>query len=254
MKSSAIVPLEGLKEKKYSSILCYPRFTNIEFEKRIEELHRLGVNKIEFNGDQSIFDIPILGKGCVGIVVIIDTDDGKFAMKIRRVDSDRNDMFHEGEMMEIANSVMVGPKFVRVSQNFLIMELIEGTYFPEWTKNIGEKDRPLFIETLGNILDQCYRLDKAGLDHGELSNAPKHIIIDKKNVSYLIDFETASIKRRVSNISSICQFFFLGSKLAPIVKEKIGKKINDEKLIDSLRIYKNSQTRNNFEKICDQIL
>lgn len=253
MKSNEIIPLEGLIEKKYRLIVCYPRFTHIEFENRIEELNKLSAKKIEFNGDQSIFGIPILGKGCAGIVVIIYTNDGKFALKIRRVDSNRREMFHEGEMMKIANSVNVGPKFIKISKNFLIMDLIEGKYFPEWIRSIEEKDCQLLRQILMNILDQCYRLDVVGLDHGELSNAPKHILIDKKNVPYLIDFETASNKRRVSNISSICQFFFLGSQIAPIVKEKMGKKINEKKLVEALRIYKQSPTRFNFEKIVDQI-
>ena len=253
MTSNEIIPLRGLIEKKYRLILCYPRFTHTEFENRIEELQKLGVEKIEFNGDQSIFDIPILGKGCVGIVVISYTNDSKFAMKIRRVDSDRMEMFHEGEMMKIANSVNVGPKFGKTSKNFLLMDLIEGKYFPEWTKSLEEKDRKLLRQIIRNILDQCYRLDLVGLDHGELSSAPKHIIIDKKNVPYLIDFETASNKRRVSNVSSICQFFFLGSQIAPIVKEKMGKEINEKKLVETLRIYKQSLTRYDFEKIIDQI-
>lgn len=253
MKSGEIVPLERLKEKKYSSILCYPRFTEIEFKKRLEELHKLGVKKIEFKGEQSIFDIPILGKGCVGIVVISYTNNGKFAMKIRRVDSDRREMFHEAEMTRIANSVNVGAKFFKTSKNFLIMELVEGKYFPKWIKSLKEKDLRLLIKVLKSILDQCYRLDVVGLDHGELSNAPKHIIIDKKNVPYLIDFETASNKRRVSNISSICQFFFLGSQIAHIVKRKMGKKINEKKLVETLRIYKKNISRSNFDRIIDQI-
>ena len=248
-----MISLKGLIEKKYRLILCYPRFTYTEFEKRIEELNKLGVKKIEFNGDQSIFDIPILGKGCVGIVVKGYTNDGKFAIKIRRVDSDRREMFHEGEMIKIANSVYVGPKFVVTSKNFLIMDLIEGKYFPEWIKSLEEKDQQILRQIIRNILDQCYRLDMVGLDHGELSNAPKHIIIDKKNVPYLIDFETASNKRRVSNVSSICQFFFLGSQIAPIVKEKMENKINEKKLVETLRIYKQSLKRCDFEKIIDQI-
>ena len=253
MKSSKIIHLIGLKEEKYRKILCYPRFTQNEFENRIKELQKLGVKKIEFDGRQNIFDVPILGKGCVGIVVIIYTNNGKFALKIRRVDADRKEMFHEGEMIKIANSIDVGAKFVKVSKNFLIMQLIEGKYFPEWIKSLKEKDRSLFEQTLKNILDQCYRLDEVGLDHGELSNALKHIIIDKKGSPYLIDFESASIKRRVSNISSICQFFFLGSQIAPVVQEKMGRKINKKKIVDALRSYKNNRTRFDFDKILNQI-
>lgn len=252
MKSVKIISPEEFKEK-YRKILCYPRFNEDEVEQRIEELQKLEIKKIEFDGNQNIFGVPILGKGCVGIVVKITTNDGKSALKIRRIDADRKQMFHEGEMLRKANSVNVGAKFVKVSPNFLIMELIEGKYFPEWTKSLEEKDRPVFIQTLENILGQCHRLDVVGLDHGELTNASKHIIIDRKNVPYLIDFETASMNRRVSNVSSICQFFFLGSQIAPLVKEKMGKQINNKKLVETLGSYKKNLTSFDFEKILDQI-
>ncbi len=101
---------------------------------------------------------------------------------------------------------------------------------------------------LKNILEQCYRLDETGLDHGELSNAPKHIIVDVEDVPHLIDFETASINRRVSNVTSVCQYLFLGSKIADKVKEKRGK-VDEKELVNVLRTYKRERTRKNFEKI-----
>jgi putative serine/threonine protein kinase len=96
-------------------------------------------------------------------------------------------------------------------------------------------------------LEQCYRLDKAGLDHGELSNAPKHILVDARDHPFLVDFETASINRRVSNVTSVCQFLFLGSQIAPKVRTRLGK-IDEKELVKALRSYKREQTRENFEK------
>ena len=69
----------------------------------------------------------------------------------------------------------------------------------------------------------------------------------------MIDFETASINRRVSNVTSVCQYFFLGSQIADKVKEIIGK-VNERKLINALRTYKRKRTRENFEKILKKIL
>lgn len=241
-----------LRERKHCKVLCYPRFEQEELEKRLKELERLGVQALEFTGKKSVFDVPVLGKGCVGIVVVAYTNSGRAALKIRRVDADRKGMFHEGEMLKKANAIDVGPKLLEISENFLLMELVEGTHFPEWIELLGEREVQSRVRwVLKDILEQCYRLDEAGLDHGELSNAPKHIIVDADDRSYLVDFETASINRRVSNVTSVCQYLFLGSQIAEKVKDKLGK-VDEKQLIQKLRTYKREQTRENFVKILEK--
>jgi putative serine/threonine protein kinase len=247
-----VIFIKELNKTEYSGILCYPRYEKDEFKKRLIELERLQVQNLVFSGDKTVFGVPVLGKGCVGIVIIAYTRIGKAALKIRRVDADREEMFHEGEMLKIANSINVGPKLLRISENFLLMELIEGVHFPKWFESLEEKIQSRFRLVLMDLLEQCYRLDEAGLDHGELSKAPKHIIIDSNEIPHLIDFETASINRRVANVTSICQYFLLGSKMAKKIKDKLGK-INEKKLVDVLREYKQKRTRKNFEKILAKI-
>ena len=253
MHADEVVPLEGLSEEKHCTVLCYPRCEQEELERRLKELKRLGVQALEFAGKKSVFGVPVLGKGCVGVVVVAYTNLGRAALKIRRIDADRKEMFHEGEMLRRANTIDIGPKLLEISENFLLMELIEGTHFPEWIESLGEKDQTRVRSVLRNVLEQCYRLDEANLDHGELSNAPKHIIVDADDIPYLIDFETASINRRVSNVSSVCQYLFLGSQIAPKVNEKQGK-VDQKELINVLRTYKHERTRIHFEKLRDQIL
>jgi len=249
LHADEVVSLKELHETKYCQVLCYPRCEQEELERRLKELEKLGVQALEFTGEKSIFDVSVRGKGCVGVVIVAYTNLGRAALKIRRVDADRKEMFHEGEMLEIANAVDVGPKLLETSENFLLMELVEGTHFPEWLESlegIEVQSRVSFV--LKNILEQCYRLDETGLDHGELSNAPKHIIVDAEDVPHLIDFETASINRRVSNVTSVCQYLFLGSKIGDKVKEKRGK-VDEKELVKVLRTYKRERTRKNFEKI-----
>lgn len=249
-----MVSLKDLHETKHYQVLCYPRCEQEELGRRLKELERLGVKAVEFAGEKSIFDVPVLGKGCVGIVVVSYTIFGKAALKIRRIDADRKGMFHEGKMLNIANTINVGPKLFEMSENFLLMELIEGTHFPQWIESLGERESQSRVRlVLKDVLEQCYRLDETGLDHGELSKAPKHIIVDAEDCPHLIDFETASINRRVSNVTSVCQYFFLGSQIADKVKEKLGK-IDEKELVNALRTYKQERTRKNFEKILEKIL
>ena len=249
-----MVSLKGFNENKHGRLLCYPRYEREELGKRLQELERLGVQALEFTGQKNVFDVPVLGKGCVGVVVVAYTNLGRAALKIRRVDADRKGMFHEGEMLKRTNAIDVGPKLLEVSENFLLMELVEGTHFPEWIESIEGREEQWRVRlVIKDVLEQCYRLDEAGLDHGELSNAPKHIIIDADDRPHLIDFETASINRRVSNVTSVCQYLFLGSQIADEVKEKLGE-VNEKELIKALQTYKRKRIRENFKKILKIIL
>jgi len=89
---------------------------------------------------------------------------------------------------------------------------------------------------------------EAGLDHGELSRAPKHIIVDAEDNPRILDFETASTNRKVSNVTSMCHFLFMGSHLAQMLKMKIGE-VDQMKLIEALRSYKKEHNREGFAKI-----
>jgi putative serine/threonine protein kinase len=219
--------------------------------KRLKELRKLGVKAVEFTGKKIAFDVPVLGKGYVGIVVAVHTDVGKGALKIRRVDADRVGMQHEAEMLRRANAINVGPKMLNVTENFLLMEFIEGTLFPQWIGALkGRGTRSRIRRVLRAVLGQCYRLDEAGLDHGELSRAPKHIIVDADDYPHLVDFEAASINRKVSNVTSICQYLFIGSQAAKTIKRKLGK-VEEKELINALRNYKQERTREGFKKILD---
>lgn len=218
---------------------------------RLRELQKLGVKAVEFTGEKMISDVPVLGKGCVGVVVAAHTDLGKGALKIRRVDSDRSDMQHEAEMLRRANTIDVGPRLLDATSNFLLMEFVEGTLFPTWIETLSGKGTRFRIRlVLQAILKQCYRMDQAGLDHGELSRAPKHIIVDENDHPHLVDFETTSINRRVSNLTSICQYLFVGSKAAELIERKLGK-VDRKELISALRSYKQDGTQAAFKKILD---
>jgi putative serine/threonine protein kinase len=249
LRQSETVPLKQLLDEKYGKIMCYPRHDLKELRRRIKELKKLGVIAIEFAGDKTAFNVPVLGKGYVGVVVTAITDQGKVALKIRRVDADRTGMQYEAEMLRKANSIGVGPHLLDVTENFLLMEFVKGTLLPQWIETLeGKETKSRVRKVLRVVLEQCWRLDGTGLDHGELSRAPKHIIIDVNNNPYLIDFETASLHRRVSNVTSICQFLFMRSQVAKTIIKKLGE-ISQEELIKALKTYKQQRTRENFEKI-----
>jgi len=244
-----LVSLERLRERKYADVLCYPRHDAEELEKRVEELNTLGVRTMEFAGEKMAFNLPVLGKGCVGIVVAAHTEAGKVALKIRRIDADRAGMHREAEMLRKANSIGVGPRLLSVSQNFLLMQFVEGSLLPKWVEKLrGRGAKARIRRVLCDVLEQCRSLDEAGLDHGELSRAPKHIIVGPGDKPVIVDFETASVSRRTSNVTSICQYLFLGSQVAKDIQKRHFR-INREKLLEALKTYKRKRTRENFNEI-----
>ncbi len=242
------VSIEKLNEEPYSLILCYPKPSRNELKRRIKELKMLKVAGLGFIGEKRVYNVPVLGKGCVGIVVIAYMDGERIALKIRRVDADRSMMNHEAQMLKAANVLEVGPKLIDVSRNFLLMQFIEGDLFPKWLEKTRGKRR--LRRVLKDVLEQCWRLDMAHLDHGELSHAPKHIIVDGRDTPFIVDFETASLNRKPSNVTSLSQFLFISGPVAEKVAERLGGKDRNA-VIEALKNYKSLRNRESFEKILE---
>ena len=239
--------IDQLFKEPYINVLCYPKATRKELEKRLRELQKLGITELELTGEKQFLNTRILGKGCVGLVILAHRKTGVMALKIRRTDADRTSMLHEGKLLQMANAVQVGPKFVAATKNFLAMQFIQGELLPQWLeKNVG---KPRLRKILRDLLEQCWKLDEIRLDHGELSHAPKHVIVDENDKVFIVDFETASTDRRPSNVTSISQFLFL-SEFSPSITRKIGPR--DKKLvIDSLRCYKHDINHDNVLRVME---
>jgi putative serine/threonine protein kinase len=247
-RSITITP-EDFVNPVYGRILCYPRFDTVEVEDRIAELKSIGVNVVELTGPKTVENLPVLGKGCVSVVVLAHNALGRCALKIRRTDSDRSTMEHEAEMLRIANSVGAGPKLHAASKNFLLMDYVEGTLFPSWVNTLKGKGKKRSLQNaVLNILEICFKLDRVGLDHGELSRAPKHIIVTSKGKPILVDFETASMKRKPSNLTSTCQYLFIGSEVSKRVRKIVGE-IEISFLIEALREYKQEMSEERFRRV-----
>jgi predicted Ser/Thr protein kinase len=126
------------------------------------------------------------------------------------------------------------------------MQFIEGDLLPEWLRK--HPDNARIRKVLRDVMEQCCRLDKVSLDHGELSHAPKHIIISKRDKPSIVDFESSSLNRNPSNVTSICQFLFIGSETARRIAERLDEK-DKATIVMALRCYKTKRTVENFERI-----
>lgn len=244
------LPLDKLSQEPYSTIVGYPKATKKQIKTRIIELKKLGIQNVSFQGQSKIGSLNILGKGYVGVVVLARIKNKLAAVKIRRTDASRTNMTKEAKFLKIANKAGVGPLLIAKSRNFIIMEYLDGKKIGEWVNELkSSRDIKLLKSIFQKILEDCYSLDVIGLDHGELSTISKHVVIDKSKTT-IIDFESASTQRRVSNVTSATQAICIGSGISKTVR-KIYRLPSKNKIIKVLRSYKQEQNRQNFEKILD---
>ena len=239
-------PISVFSKDPYKKILVFPEGKQSEIEKRITELKKLGITHVSFTGPLQIEKCHILGKGYVGMVVLAKKRSSIVALKIRRTDSPRKNMTNEAKLLKTANKLEIGPKFIKNSKNFLIMEYIDGEKIIDWAKKSETKAKEI-RSVVKNVLRECFLLDDAGLDHGELSTIDKHVIVSKKR-NTIIDFESSSVNRKPSNVTGATQGILIGTGLAKIIQKKI-KIPTKKKIIDLIRMYKKNPTLENFESL-----
>jgi putative serine/threonine protein kinase len=208
-----VIPLGGLLESRVGFLLSYPSADPETGCVVIGELKELGVSALVPKGRHAIAGVPILGKGHVGIVVAALLGGEEVAVKLRRSDADRASMAAEGEYLRVANEVSVGPRLLGVSKNVLVMELVEGSYLVDWVGGLGPEDAGLLKGLIMNLMEQARKLDEVGLDHGELSSGRRHIIVSG-GIARIVDFESASVSRRCSNVTSMAQYLFFNRGMA----------------------------------------
>ena len=200
----ALVPLEDLAKKPYRELLAYPKPSDESVESRVRQLKSLGIQGLEFEGPLRMGKLSVLGKGVVGLVFRGIADNRRVAVKIRRTDSRRRTMLHEAAMMRAANKAGIGPECLGFSEDVLEMQFLEGQRLPLWISTLKGRGRKARVKaTVKAMLEQCVRLDAYGLDHGELSRAHKNVLVSKGDHPWILDYESASLMRRVNNFTSL---------------------------------------------------
>jgi putative serine/threonine protein kinase len=244
-----IVLIEDLCKEPYRTLVAYPDPTGEAVEARIAQLRDLGVTELEFHGPLRMGNLSILGKGVVGLVFSGLADGARVAVKIRRVDSRRPSMTRESKMIEAANTTGIGPKLLGSSKDVLSMQFVEGQTLPPWILGLkGRGTRAGVRSTFRALFEQCVRLDAYGLDHGELSRAHKNVLVSPEGRPWILDFESASLMRRVNNFTSIVQYLFLSGRFSRRVIRVLGPIQRDE-LVHNLRLYKAGRTNDAYDNV-----
>mgnify|MGYP000008675095 CR=1 FL=1 len=231
---------------KWGRALCYPRPSEAELQARLRQLEELGVEELVERGRAVIDGVRVLGKGCVGIVIEAVVKGVRAVLKARRIDADRDSMKHEAKLLSLANQLGVGPRLLGYTKDFLAMELVEGELLVEWLSEVSEPSEARSV--LVSLLTQCFKLDAAGLDHGELSRAGRHVIVSPSG-PVIVDFESASLTRRPRNLTAITQYLVVRSGAWPKLAKLLGVEAGRVEVIEALRQYKQSPDEAEFRKV-----
>lgn len=240
-----------IESPKLVPVISYPRFSAEEYSARISEMRSLGVKSISLGGRTIVNGLQVAGKGCVGLVVKARIDNNTYALKIRRIDADRKNMEAEVRFHQIANSAGVGPQLKGHTKNLLAMEFAEGKSIIEWVEdNTHHRNitKCMATSVIWAILEQCRNLDRAGLDHGELSRLDRHVIVLSDTRPVIIDFESSSTIRKTCNVTAAAQSILLYGSVATKVQKILGAQ-NKELVINALKTYKQDQSDDNFQKV-----
>lgn len=227
-------------------LLAYPHGTLAQQRDRCHELQQLGIERIYSTGATPLGKHQILGMGYSGIVVLAHRHNSDIALKLRRLDAPAPTFCHEAHCLELANQIGVGPQLITWSRNALVMEYIPGDVFFQWVQT-GTIQRDKLRMVLRSLLEQSFRLDQIGLDHGGLRCIASHAIVSGDQVT-LIDFSNSSLHRRPANLTSLAQGLFLGTKIPQHLTQWFPLPSQAE-LIQHLRHYKQNPKQVHFEAL-----
>ena len=239
--------LETNNGKSLEFLLTYPLFDEKTFDNRMRELSSLDINAVFSFGNVQLKFSHIVGKGSVGLVTLVKSKNKLLALKIRRTDANRVNMYDEVLYHSLANSIGIGPFLINFSENFILMEYVKGLNIESWYDS-QTSDKKL-LHCTNEILRQSFLLDCLNLDHGQLSRLDRHIVVSPDGLPTILDFETSSTKRRCSNVTSVSQSIFLHGSIQAKLADLINKERTD--VIKSIKEYKKQMNRETFQCILD---
>lgn len=243
-----------LRTTAHARLLAFPEAESEMFDQRVNWLQAQGVTAIYNYGPKQIDGFQALGLGYGGLVLLVQQGDRQLALKLRRTDGPQASFQGEAEAITTANRCQIGPQLIAHSDDCLLMEYLPGPKFIDWLHAPATRQSATtFKQTstvIQQLLTQAFRLDQAGLDHGDLRCVTEHVHIETTAQGYrpvVIDFGKASRDRRAANVTTLTQGLFLSTTIARTISERFAGTMLDcqqqprrSQLIDLLRAYKNN--------------
>jgi putative serine/threonine protein kinase len=207
----------------------------------------MGVEALVFAGRTEVGRLKVLGKGHVGVVVACLWRGRRAALKIRRTDADRESLEGEGEVLKEANKSNLGPLLFAASRDFIVMEELVGANLVDWLEGSGDIANGVFKSVLVDICGQARLLDVAGVDHKELTDPRRHVLVQPDGRARVLDFETAATGGRRRNVNDLLQYLTMSGPYGPVVLGRLGAE--REEVLAALRVYRRSPDDDSYRKI-----
>ncbi|MDD4983453.1 MAG: hypothetical protein PHH82_01265 [Candidatus ainarchaeum sp.] len=179
--------------------------------------------------------VKLLGEGrSAWIIVVSHTAHKKntkpqlptrlLTIKLEKKRSTRSEMVEkETKYMNLANKSKIGPKFVdsNINGRFIVYEYFDAISLINY---LDEFDKKEFVVFLKALFAQGKKLDKIGLDHGQLVGKGTNIMVLKSGKPIIVDFEKSSNNRKTHNVNVLISYFFSEkSQVADKVEKILGK-------------------------------
>jgi len=149
-------------------------------------------------------NIQLWDKGKHGLVYKAQYKTQDVAIKVKLPSSkSQNTSLLEGNYLKHVNKLGIGPKLIETTENYVVMEFIDGTRIDKFLETANKEEK---IKVIKAILKQLELLDKNNINKSELTNPYKHIIIKKDLTPVLIDFERSRFTTKPKNISQFKEY------------------------------------------------
>ncbi|MFT4343387.1 MAG: methyltransferase domain-containing protein [Candidatus Woesearchaeota archaeon] len=209
----------------FEKLYCY----SISKTPVLTHLQKLGVSNLQF-----------YSKGKRGMVYQGTFKGKKSAIKVLHPKTHAfASIRREGDNLQKANALGIGPQLYYADDLVVIMAFIEGETIIPYIEKQKKKPAKIYA-VLKNILLQLSTLDKKGLKKHEMVRPLKHIIV-RDDVPIMIDFERMSHTQKPGNVSQYMQFLG-GDRFATIIglSRSEGTKLTKEymKTLDTKPILK----------------
>ncbi|MBE9066084.1 serine/threonine protein kinase [Leptolyngbya cf. ectocarpi LEGE 11479] len=238
----SVLSLEQFWQSLARQLLAYPSGDAETLTHRWVELQTLGIEAVYDYGPETLAGLKMLGLGYCGVVLRVRHGGSDRVLKIRREPAPQASLHREADMLMRANAVSVGPQYIAHSDNFLLMDYVKGPTLVDWL--LQPQPAEAIHSVVSQLIYQAYRLDQAGMDHGDLRCITAHALV-QSDTPVLIDFSGASLDRRSANVTTLVQGLFIGTKVTQLLRFWFPQ-LNKAELIEYLRKYKQQPSSANI--------
>ncbi len=190
----------------------------------LRELNKKNVKKIKY-----------FAHGKRGVIFMGKYNGKKIAVKVKRKESKAVERIkNEVKWLKVLNKKNIGPRLLFYGDNYLAYKFVEGEFILDYLRN--KRDRKVLV----SVLNQCFEMDKLGVNKEEMHRPVKHIIVNEEGEVTLLDFERCYKTKKPHNVTQFGVF---------LVRHKLANK----KIISLLKSYKKEMNKSNLDKIAKLI-